>query len=81
MSDLSLALGPRLDALLTDPDQRQTTAAVFQLITDTESADTARAWLIGRHPCLDDRAPLLAILDGRSAAVLRAAQRYIEEGR
>lgn len=81
MTDLSPALGPRLNTLLTDPDQRQTAATVFKLIAATESADIARAWLIGENPRLGDRAPLLAIRDGQADAVLCAARCYIEEGR
>ncbi|MET7290257.1 XRE family transcriptional regulator [Streptomyces sp. NPDC005573] len=51
---------------------------VFQLIQDAESLYTARAWLIGMNPQLDDEAPLSVIAEGRHRDVMAAARAYVD---
>lgn len=71
------ALGPSLAALLSSDAQRADVLAVFGRVADAEGADMARVWLVGMNPLLDDRAPLVVIRDGGTAAVLAAATDYL----
>ncbi|MCF6525180.1 XRE family transcriptional regulator [Streptomyces sp. JJ36] len=50
---------------------------IFQLIQEAESLYTARAWLIGMNPQLDDEAPLKVIAEGRGREVMVAARAYL----
>lgn len=53
---------------------------VFQLIQDAESLYTARAWMIGMNPQLEDEAPAQCIADGRMRDVMVAARAYVDGG-
>lgn len=53
---------------------------VFQLIQDAESLYTARAWMIGMNPQLQDESPLTVIADGRFRDVMVAARAYVDGG-
>ncbi|MFD3503475.1 XRE family transcriptional regulator [Streptomyces sp. NPDC058676] len=53
---------------------------VFHLIQDAESLSTARAWLIGMNPQLNDEAPLTVIAEGRYRDVMVAARAYVDGG-
>ncbi|MGC9494861.1 XRE family transcriptional regulator [Streptomyces sp. WG7] len=53
---------------------------VLQLIQDAESLYTARAWMIGMNPQLEDEAPLTVIADGRFKDVMVAARAYVDGG-
>jgi len=66
----------RVAALLT-PEQQDIAVQVFQQIADREDDATARAWMIGMNPHLDDQAPILALQDGRTDDVLAAARAYL----
>lgn len=70
-------LGPSLAALLPEPAQQAAALAVFGRIAAVVGPDVARAWLVGMNPLLDDRAPLVVIRDGGTAAVLAAATDYL----
>ncbi|MBT2370232.1 XRE family transcriptional regulator [Streptomyces sp. ISL-10] len=67
---------PRQDA----EDRLRAALQVFQLIQDAESLYTARAWLIGMNPQLEDEAPLVVIADGRYRDVMVAARAYVDGG-
>jgi hypothetical protein len=59
--------------------QEQNTAVdAYTLIQATDGPHTARAWMIGMNPHLDDQAPILALRDGRSSDVMAAARAYLE---
>ena len=49
---------------------------IFQLIQETDSPHTARAWFIGLNPQLDDTAPAQALSEGRQREVLVAAKSF-----
>ncbi|MFD5891652.1 XRE family transcriptional regulator [Streptomyces sp. NPDC060334] len=51
---------------------------VFQLIQDAESLYTARAWMIGMNPQLEDEAPAECIAAGRFRDVMVAARAYVD---
>lgn len=68
--------GPKLTDSLTAP-QQDTAVDAYVLIQAVEGPHTARAWMIGMNPHLDDQAPLLAIQDGRGRDVLVAARAYL----
>ncbi len=53
---------------------------VFLLLQEGDSAHTARAWLIGLNPQLDDESPVTAIRDGRLRDVMTAARSYLAGG-
>ncbi|MEU9982295.1 XRE family transcriptional regulator [Streptomyces sp. NPDC050856] len=53
---------------------------VFQLIQDAESLYTARAWMIGMNPQLEDEAPAQCIAEGRFKDVMVAARAYVDGG-
>jgi hypothetical protein len=76
-AQLAVWLGPTVTSRLTTRAQRATAHRVFRMIADTERPDTARAWMVGTNPHLDDDNPLLAIADGRGHAVMRAARAYL----
>ncbi|MEV8311817.1 XRE family transcriptional regulator [Streptomyces flavidovirens] len=67
---------PRQDA----EDRLRAALQVFQLIQDAESLYTARAWLIGMNPQLDDQPPLTVIAEGRFRDVMVAARAYVDGG-
>ncbi|MEV6394245.1 XRE family transcriptional regulator [Streptomyces sp. NPDC051907] len=67
---------PRQDA----EDRLRAALQVFQLIQDAESLYTARAWLIGMNPQLEDEAPLTVIAEGRFRDVMVAARAYVDGG-
>lgn len=75
---LAQLLGPSLAARLTTTTQRAEARAAFDIIATREGDATARAWLIGQNPDLEDQAPLTAILAGRRSDVLEAARAYVE---
>lgn len=77
MTDLNTLLGPELATLLTTPKQQQTAAQIIQQLADREDQHTARAWMIGMNPHLDDQAPILAIAEGRADEVRAAARAYL----
>ncbi|MEU1626148.1 XRE family transcriptional regulator [Streptomyces sp. NPDC020096] len=63
----------------SDKEERLRAALqVFQLIQDAESLYTARAWLIGMNPQLEDEAPAKVIADGRFRDVMVAARAYVD---
>ncbi|MFF4255321.1 XRE family transcriptional regulator [Streptomyces sp. NPDC001663] len=65
---------PRLEA-----EQRLRAAhQVFQLIQEVEGVHTARAWMIGMNPELDDDSPAEAIAAGRMKDAVIAARLYVE---
>ncbi|NEB75441.1 XRE family transcriptional regulator [Streptomyces sp. SID14478] len=51
---------------------------IFHLIQSAESVYTARAWMIGMNPQLEDMAPALCIADDRARDVMVAARAYVE---
>lgn len=55
---------------------------VVTLISSAESAQTARAWLMGMNPLLEDRAPALVFGEDREggARVMRAARAFLAHG-
>lgn len=61
-------------------DRLRAALQVFQLIQDAESLHTARAWMIGMNPQLEDEAPLTVIADGRFKDVMVAARAYVDGG-
>ncbi len=67
---------PRQDA----EDRLRAALQVFQLIQDAESLYTARAWMIGMNPQLEDEAPLTVIAEGRYKDVMVAARAYVDGG-
>lgn len=52
---------------------------VVQLLMQSESAETVRAWFIGMNPDLDDTAPALVLADD-PARVLQAARSFLANG-
>ncbi|MFG2094425.1 XRE family transcriptional regulator [Streptomyces sp. NPDC048612] len=56
----------------------RTAYQVFQLIQHAENCHTARAWMIGMNPQLEDDAPLQAIADDRFKDVMAAARAYLQ---
>ncbi|MCY0922468.1 MULTISPECIES: XRE family transcriptional regulator [unclassified Streptomyces] len=67
---------PRHDA----EERLRAALQVFQLIQDAESLYTARAWMIGMNPQLEDQAPAQCIADGRLRDVMVAARAYVDGG-
>jgi hypothetical protein len=63
---------PEAEARLIDAIQ------IFHLIQAAESVYTARAWMIGMNPQLEDMAPALCIADDRARDVMVAARAYVE---
>jgi hypothetical protein len=56
------------------------TLQIFLLLQSEENAHTARAWLIGMNPQLDDETPADAIREGKVRDVLAAAKAYSTGG-
>ncbi len=52
---------------------------VAQVIVQTESPETVRAWFIGMNPELDDQPPALVIVDD-PLRVLQAARIFVANG-
>jgi hypothetical protein len=52
---------------------------ITQLLLQSESSETLRAWFIGMNPDLDDQAPALMIGD-HPQAVLGAARNFLANG-
>lgn len=53
---------------------------VTRLLLSRESPDTVRAWMIGANPELGDEAPIKALHEQRIAAVLAAADAFLQGG-
>jgi hypothetical protein len=47
------------------------------MLADAESDHIARSWFIGANPLLDEVAPFMALREGESQKVLRAAEAFI----
>ncbi|MFD9400254.1 XRE family transcriptional regulator [Streptomyces sp. NPDC060011] len=67
---------PRPDA----EERLRAALQILQLIQDAESLYTARAWLIGMNPQLNDEAPLTMIAEGYFRDVMVAARAYVDGG-
>jgi hypothetical protein len=52
---------------------------ITQLLVERESAETARAWLVGMNPDLEDRAPALVMAEDPTR-VLQAARSFLAHG-
>ncbi|MFF7415466.1 XRE family transcriptional regulator [Streptomyces lydicus] len=65
---------PRIDSEL----RLRAAYQVFQTIEHAENSHTARAWMIGMNPQLDDDSPLQAIADDRFKDAMAAARSYIK---
>jgi hypothetical protein len=52
---------------------------ITQLLLQSESPETLRAWFIGMNPDLDDQAPALLLADNPQA-VLGAARNFLANG-
>jgi hypothetical protein len=65
---------PRIDSEL----RLRASYQVFQMITLAENCHTARAWMIGMNPQLEDDSPVQAIADDRHKDVMAAARSYIK---
>lgn len=52
---------------------------ISQLLLQSESSETLRAWFIGMNPDLDDQAPALLLADNPQA-VLGAARNFLANG-
>lgn len=50
---------------------------VVGLLMQSEAPRTVKAWLIGSHPQLDDRAPALVIAEDDPAKVIQAARAFL----
>lgn len=58
----------------------RTLLQIFVLLQSEENAHTARAWLIGMNPQLNDEAPADALREDRVKDVLAAARSYAAGG-
>lgn len=76
-ADLAAWLGDPLTDRLTDAVQREAAHRIFQQIAGCEEEATARNWMIGMNPHLNDQAPILAIAEGQAADVEAAARAYL----
>lgn len=74
---LAAQFSPRVAALLTTVEQQETATRIIRELADRECLATARAWMIGMNPHLDDQAPILAIVDGRGGDAEAAARAYL----
>ncbi|MFD8771436.1 hypothetical protein [Streptomyces sp. NPDC059916] len=70
--------GRRVTSQLAEPEQRATATRIFQQLAEREDPATARAWMIGMNPHLDDQAPILAIATGRGREAEAAARAYLD---
>lgn len=52
---------------------------VFTILRRAECADTARAWMIGMNPLLEDKNPIDEIGHGNGRNVLAAARTYLQD--
>ncbi|GHA02189.1 XRE family transcriptional regulator [Streptomyces echinoruber] len=64
---------PRVDSEL----RLRAAYQVFQMISIEENAHTARAWMIGMNPQLEDDSPIQAIAEDRHKDVMAAARSYL----
>lgn len=76
MKDLPDVLGVTLPEPLTK-EQQTHAATAYLIIRTVHSPDTARAWMLGLNPHLD-QAPILAVQAGRGPDVITAARTYLE---
>ena len=53
---------------------------IASLLLEVESPQTVRAWFMGMNPKLGDRAPALALSEGRAEDVVVAARTFIANG-
>lgn len=68
-----------LNAPRFDSEVRLRTAyQVFKIIEDGENQHTARAWMMGMNPQLEDDSPLKAIAEDRFKEVMAAARSYLQ---
>lgn len=65
---------PRIDSEL----RLRAAYQVFQMITLEENSHTARAWMIGMNPQLEDDSPIQAIAEDRHKDVMAAARSYLK---
>lgn len=62
-----------------DSEMRLRTAyQIFKFIENAENLHTARAWMIGMNPQLDDDSPLEAVAGERYKDVMTAARAYLQ---
>ncbi|WP_285564988.1 XRE family transcriptional regulator [Streptomyces sp. RTGN2] len=65
---------PRLDSEM----RLRTAYQIFKFIESAENLHTARAWMIGMNPQLDDDSPLEAIAGERYKEAMTAARAYLQ---
>ncbi|WP_051813811.1 hypothetical protein [Streptomyces sp. NRRL S-340] len=65
---------PRIDSEL----RLRAAYQVFQMITLAENCHTARAWMIGMNPQLEDDSPVQAIAEDRHKDAMAAARSYLK---
>ncbi|MFH8219537.1 XRE family transcriptional regulator [Streptomyces sp. NPDC018057] len=65
---------PRIDSEL----RLRAAYQIFQMITFEENCHTARAWMIGMNPQLEDDSPIQAIAEDRHKDAMAAARSYIK---
>lgn len=53
---------------------------ITRLLLSEETPATTRAWMIGANPQLEDVAPIEALHERRTAAVMRAAEAFVLGG-
>lgn len=58
-------------------ERLRTAHRVWLMLADAESDPTTRSWFIGANPLLDEVAPFMAMRQGESQQVLRAAEAFI----
>lgn len=51
---------------------------IWQIISDAESDDIARAWFVGANACLDEQAPVTAIRSGQTRQAALAARTFVD---
>ncbi|MEU4175876.1 XRE family transcriptional regulator [Streptomyces sp. NPDC026589] len=56
----------------------RTAYQIFKLIEEGENPHTARAWMIGMNPQLEDESPLQVIADGHFKDAMAAARSYLQ---
>lgn len=62
----------------TDAQERLRFAyQIWKMLADAESDDIARTWFRGNNPVLGEVSPVIAIRDGKYAAVAGAAHSFI----
>ncbi|WP_329167279.1 XRE family transcriptional regulator (plasmid) [Streptomyces sp. NBC_01717] len=65
---------PRFDSEV----RLRTAYQIFRIIEGAENCHTARAWMIGMNPQLEDDSPLQAIAEDRFKDVMAAARSYLQ---